>query len=112
GLVGRNAVITGGGRGIGLACADALAEAGARVIIVDHDVAIADEGLAFLRAKGHRAEAAIVDVTDSRGASTTSRRRRSRRSAASTSLYAAPALLEAAHRPNRSATSIGSTCST
>ena len=65
-LPGRTALITGGGRGIGLACADALAEAGARVIIADRDPAIAESGLAFLRQKGHRAEAIILDVTDSR----------------------------------------------
>jgi NAD(P)-dependent dehydrogenase (short-subunit alcohol dehydrogenase family) len=66
-LSGRNAVITGGGRGIGLACADALAEAGATVIIADRDPEIAETGLAFLVKKGHRARAVILDVTDSRG---------------------------------------------
>jgi NAD(P)-dependent dehydrogenase (short-subunit alcohol dehydrogenase family) len=65
-LSGQSAVITGGGRGIGLACADALAEAGARVVIADHDPANAEDGLAFLRAKGHQAEAVVVDVTDAR----------------------------------------------
>jgi NAD(P)-dependent dehydrogenase (short-subunit alcohol dehydrogenase family) len=62
-LAGRNAVVTGGGRGIGLACADALAEAGARIMIVDNDTAHAESGLAFLRDKGHQAEAVVVDVT-------------------------------------------------
>ena len=65
-LAGRNAVITGGGRGIGLACADALAEAGAMVIIADRDPAVAETGLAFLLEKGHRAQAIVLDVTDSR----------------------------------------------
>jgi NAD(P)-dependent dehydrogenase (short-subunit alcohol dehydrogenase family) len=65
-LSGRTAVVTGGGRGIGLACADALGEAGACVIIADHDAAIAESGLAFLREKGHTAEACILDVTDSK----------------------------------------------
>ena len=60
---GRTAIVTGGARGIGLACADALAEAGAHVVIVDCDAVLASEGLSFLRNKGHSAEAAIVDVT-------------------------------------------------
>jgi len=65
-LTGRTAFITGGGRGIGLACADALAEAGARVIIGDCDPEVAARGLAFLQHKGHRAESVILDVTHSR----------------------------------------------
>ncbi len=63
-LTGRTALITGGARGIGLACADALAEAGARIIIADHDQANIDTGLSFLRSKGHSPEAVILDVTD------------------------------------------------
>jgi NAD(P)-dependent dehydrogenase (short-subunit alcohol dehydrogenase family) len=65
-LAGRNAVVTGGGRGIGLACADALAEAGATVVIADRDLDIAATGLAFLRGKGHRAQSLDLDVTDAR----------------------------------------------
>jgi NAD(P)-dependent dehydrogenase (short-subunit alcohol dehydrogenase family) len=56
-LTGRVALVTGGGRGIGFACAEALAEAGARVIIADRDAALADEGRAALRAKGFDAAA-------------------------------------------------------
>ena len=65
-LTDRVALVTGGGRGIGLACADALAEAGARVIIADRDAATAEEGRAALRAKNLDAEIVIMDVTDSR----------------------------------------------
>jgi len=61
----RVALVTGGGQGIGLACADALAEAGATVIIADRDAAAADAGRATLVAKGYRAEALVMDVTDS-----------------------------------------------
>jgi NAD(P)-dependent dehydrogenase (short-subunit alcohol dehydrogenase family) len=64
-LTGRTALVTGGGRGIGLACAEALAEAGARVIIADRDATLAEEGRAALRAKQADAETVIMDVTDS-----------------------------------------------
>ena len=39
-LTGRVALVTGGARGIGLACVQALAEAAAKVIIADHDPAL------------------------------------------------------------------------
>ena len=64
-LTGRVALITGGARGIGLACAEAVAEAGAKAIIADHDAKLAEEGRAALRAKGFDAEIVIMDVTDS-----------------------------------------------
>ena len=61
----RVALVTGGGRGIGLACAEALAEAGARVIVADRDGELAEEGRAALTAKGAAADTVIMDVTDS-----------------------------------------------
>jgi NAD(P)-dependent dehydrogenase (short-subunit alcohol dehydrogenase family) len=64
-LTGRIALVTGGGRGIGLACAEALAEAGAQVIIADRDATLAHEGRTALRAKGCDADIVIMDVTDS-----------------------------------------------
>jgi NAD(P)-dependent dehydrogenase (short-subunit alcohol dehydrogenase family) len=63
-LPNRTAVVTGGGRAIGLACVEALAEAGARVVIADYDSAIAEEGRDAMRAKGYAVEIAILDVTD------------------------------------------------
>lgn len=62
-LTGSTAFITGGGRGIGLAGAEALAEHGARVIISDRDPAIAESGRAELKSKGYDAEALTLDVT-------------------------------------------------
>ncbi len=64
-LTGRTALVTGGGQGIGLACAEALAEAGARVVIADRDAKLAEGAKAALRAKGAEAETVIMDVTDS-----------------------------------------------
>lgn len=62
-LDGKTAFITGGGRGIGLCAAQALAEAGARVIISDHDPAVLEAGRAALAELGHLVEAIALDVT-------------------------------------------------
>src|SRR4030088_1490719 len=63
-LGGKTAVVTGAGQGIGLACAEALAEAGAKVVIADRDSQVAAQGQADLKAKGYDAEIVIMDVTD------------------------------------------------
>lgn len=63
---GQVAVVTGGGRGIGLACAEALAEAGARLVIIDREEALAQSGTGALAAKGFEADALVLDVTDSK----------------------------------------------
>src|SRR5688572_27033885 len=65
-LSGRVAVVTGGGRAIGLACVEALAEAGATVVIADADLGIAEAGRDSLRGKGYEIEVVRMDVTDSR----------------------------------------------
>ena len=62
-LDGRTAFVTGGGRGIGWCAAQALAEAGARVIISDHDAAILEEGRAAMQRLGYGVEAVLLDVT-------------------------------------------------
>lgn len=62
-LKGKVAWITGGGSGIGLAGARALAEAGARVIISGRTPRTNESGLAELKKVGE-AEATLLDVAD------------------------------------------------
>jgi NAD(P)-dependent dehydrogenase (short-subunit alcohol dehydrogenase family) len=61
----RTAFVTGGAQGIGLAVAEALAEAGASVTIADRDAAALELAVSALRAAGYEADAVILDVTDS-----------------------------------------------
>lgn len=68
-LRGRIAVITGGGRGIGLGIATRLAEHGATVVIGELAEERGREAAAGLVALGHHAEAVPLDVAD--GASCT-----------------------------------------
>ncbi|WP_315838853.1 SDR family NAD(P)-dependent oxidoreductase [Bradyrhizobium prioriisuperbiae] len=65
-LSNRVALVTGAGQGIGLASAEALAEAGAKVIVADRDPAMAEAGHAKLKAAGYDPEIIIMDVTDSK----------------------------------------------
>jgi NAD(P)-dependent dehydrogenase (short-subunit alcohol dehydrogenase family) len=62
-LEGRTAVVTGGGRGIGFACCQALAEAGARVVIADADPAVGAAGQAQLAGAGFEVDLVQMDVT-------------------------------------------------
>ena len=63
-LSGKLALVTGGGRGIGLGIARGLAQAGAELVIADLDAALAEEGAAQVRALGGHALALTVDVAD------------------------------------------------
>ena len=63
-LDGRRALVTGAGRGIGLAAAAALAQAGAHVTLAARTLAQVEEAAATIRARGQRAEALVLDVTD------------------------------------------------
>lgn len=63
-LDGKRALVTGAGRGIGLAAAAALADAGAHVVLAARTRGEIDEAAAAIREKGGSAEALPLDVTD------------------------------------------------
>lgn len=63
-LEGRRALVTGAGRGIGLAAASALAEAGAHVTLCARTADEVEQAAAALRARGQSADALALDVTD------------------------------------------------
>ena len=60
----KRALVTGAGRGIGLAAATALAEAGAAVTLAARSGAEIEAAAAELREAGHAAAALMMDVTD------------------------------------------------
>ncbi|MBX5272683.1 SDR family oxidoreductase [Rhizobium sp. NLR17b] len=61
---GSVAFVTGGSRGIGLATAEALAEAGAKVILAGQDEEALEANVAKLKAVGHVASYELLDITD------------------------------------------------
>ena len=70
GLVGKVAIVTGGGAagdgiGNGRAACILLARAGARVLVVDRDLTLAEHTVAMVAAEGGTAAAATYDVTES-----------------------------------------------
>lgn len=63
---GRGAIITGGGRGIGLACARLIAQRGGSVVLFGNEAVPLEEAAAGLREEGLKATAVVVDVSDER----------------------------------------------
>jgi NAD(P)-dependent dehydrogenase (short-subunit alcohol dehydrogenase family) len=61
---GRSALVTGAASGIGLAYAECMAEAGAKVTLTDIDGAGAEREAARLRGEGHEARSARADVAN------------------------------------------------
>jgi len=63
-LDGKRALVTGAGRGIGLAAAGALADAGAHVTLAARTREEIEGAAEAIRARGQQAEALVLDVTD------------------------------------------------
>ncbi|MEM9781607.1 MAG: SDR family oxidoreductase [Pseudomonadota bacterium] len=63
-LAGRRALITGAGRGLGLAIARAMAASGASVVLNGRAAAPLEQAASALRRAGHDATTAAFDVTD------------------------------------------------
>jgi NAD(P)-dependent dehydrogenase (short-subunit alcohol dehydrogenase family) len=62
-IAGRSALVTGAASGIGLAYAEAMAEAGAKVTLADLDGAGAEREAARLRSEGAEAQAVQCDIS-------------------------------------------------
>ncbi len=63
-LDGKVALVAGASSGIGLGCAVALADAGARVVLAARGEAALAEVVDAFRSRGHAAEALVLDVAD------------------------------------------------
>jgi NAD(P)-dependent dehydrogenase (short-subunit alcohol dehydrogenase family) len=63
-LDGKRALVSGAGRGIGLAAAAALAEAGAEVTLAARSGEEIAAAAAAIAARGHAAQTRVIDVTD------------------------------------------------
>src|SRR3982750_820328 len=67
-LDGRTALVTGGSRGLGRAMAQALAEAGADLVLIGRDPATLESARGGLAATGRRVEVVVGDVSTPDGA--------------------------------------------
>ena len=63
-LTGKIAVVTGAARGIGLSTVEALAEAGATVVLTDMNPEVLADATESMKAKGHSVDSEVLDVTD------------------------------------------------
>src|ERR1700719_3462206 len=63
-LDGKRALVTGGGRGMGLAAASALAASGAHVTLAARTKQEIEDAAAAIRARGEKTDALVLDVTD------------------------------------------------
>jgi NAD(P)-dependent dehydrogenase (short-subunit alcohol dehydrogenase family) len=63
-LDGRRALVTGAGRGIGLACAAALAQAAARVVLAARTTSEVEELAVAIRRDGDWADPVTLDIAD------------------------------------------------
>jgi NAD(P)-dependent dehydrogenase (short-subunit alcohol dehydrogenase family) len=63
-LDGKRALVSGAGRGIGLAAASVLADAGAHVTLVSRTAKEIEEAAGAIHARGHKADALVLDVGD------------------------------------------------
>ncbi|HUE46332.1 MAG TPA: SDR family NAD(P)-dependent oxidoreductase, partial [Aestuariivirgaceae bacterium] len=62
-LTGKVAIVTGGAKGIGLACAERLAADGAKVVVADVDEAAGESTAGDIAGKGHEATFVHCDVS-------------------------------------------------
>ena len=89
-LQGRVALVTGASQGIGKACAESLAQAGAAVVAAARNQEKLAELVSKIKAAGGQSASLVVDVTDEEQVKSTQSSRRWDNSARSTSWSTTP----------------------